>query len=557
MSSMQALLDRSAASFSEGAIVKGKIIDVRDKEVVIDIGYKSEGSISISEFPDPDTVHVGDEVEVMIERLEDDQGSVVISKEKADQKQNWQRIVRIQAEGGVVEGKVRAIVKGGLMVNVGCDGFLPASQIDIIPPKNLGQFLGQTITVKIVKLNEDRKNIVLSRREIIEEERSRKRSELLSRIQKGDTIRGTVKNITDFGAFIDLDGLDGLLHITDMSWNRLGHPSEMVKVGEELEVLILDIDFEKERVSLGLKQKTENPWEKIAERIPVGTRLKGKVTNLLPYGAFVEIEAGVEGLIHVSELSWTKRVARPSDVLKQGQEVEVAVLNVNPTDQKISLSLRALEPNPWDDVHLRFPVDRVVKGIVRNLTAYGAFVELEDGIDGMIHVSDMSWTRKVNHPSDILKKGEEIEAKVLEIDKVNQRISLGLKQLADDPWRSIEERFKIGDTVTGVISKIASFGAFVQLKDDIDGLVHISQISDERVEKVKDVLKQGQEVSARVIKVDRAERRIGLSIKAANYTLEQIEAERQVLDTIKPGEDLVTMGSAFDKLEEEYRPGQK
>lgn len=554
---MQALLDRVSASFTEGAIVKGKIIDVRDKEVVIDIGYKSEGSISISEFPDPDTVHVGDEVEVMIERLEDDQGTVVISKEKADQKQNWQRIVRIQEEGGVVEGKVRAIVKGGLMVNVGCDGFLPASQIDIIPPKNLGQFLGQTITVKIVKLNEDRKNIVLSRREIIEEERSRKRSELLSRIQKGDTIRGMVKNITDFGAFIDLDGLDGLLHITDMSWNRLGHPSEMVKVGEELEVLILDIDFEKERVSLGLKQKSENPWEKIAERIPVGTRLKGKVTNLLPYGAFVEIEAGVEGLIHVSELSWTKRVARPSDVLKQGQEVDVAVLNINPTDQKISLSLRQLEPNPWDDVHLRFPVDRVVKGIVRNLTAYGAFVELEDGIDGMIHVSDMSWTRKINHPSDLLKKGEEIEAKVLEIDKVNQRISLGLKQLADDPWRSIEERFKIGDTVTGVVSKIASFGAFVQLKDDIDGLVHISQISDERVEKVKDVLKIGQEVSARVIKVDRAERRIGLSIKAANYTLEQIEAERQVLDTIKPGEDLVTMGSAFDKLEEEYRPGQK
>jgi len=557
MSSMQALLDRSAASFAEGAIVKGKIIDVRDKEVVIDIGYKSEGSISISEFADPDTVHVSDEVEVMIERLEDDQGTVVISKEKADQKQNWQRIVRIQAEGGVVEGKVRAIVKGGLMVNVGCDGFLPASQIDIIPPKNLGQFLGQTITVKIVKLNEDRKNIVLSRREIIEEERSRKRAELLSRIQKGDTIRGMVKNITDFGAFIDLDGLDGLLHITDMSWNRLGHPSEMVKVGEELEVLILDIDFEKERVSLGLKQKTENPWEKIAERIPVGTRLKGKVTNLLPYGAFVEIEPGVEGLIHVSELSWTKRVARPSDVLKQGQEVDVAVLNVNPTDQKISLSLRQLEPNPWDDVHLRFPVDRVVKGIVRNLTAYGAFVELEDGIDGMIHVSDMSWTRKINHPSDLLKKGEEIEAKVLEIDKINQRISLGLKQLSDDPWRSIEERFKIGDTVTGVVSKIASFGAFVQLKDDIDGLVHISQISDERVEKVKDALKVGQEVSARVIKVDRAERRIGLSIKAANYTLEQIEAERQVLDTIKPGEDLVTMGSAFDKLEEEYRPGQK
>ncbi|MEZ5406085.1 MAG: 30S ribosomal protein S1 [Verrucomicrobiia bacterium] len=433
---------------------------------------------------------------------------------------------------------------------------MPGSQIDVILPKNLNQIVGTTIQVKIVKLNEDRKNAIISRREIIEEERSKKRSALFSTISKGSLIKGLVKNITDFGAFIDLDGVDGLLHITDMSWNRIQHPSELLKIGDEIEVKVLDIDLEKERLSLGLKQKTENPWEKVAERYTVGIKVQGTVSNLLPYGAFVKLEDGVEGLIHVSELSWTKRIARPSDVLKQGQEVEAVVISINPAEQKISLGVRQLEPNPWNEVHLKFPVGRSVKGIVRNLTAYGAFVELEDGIDGMIHVSDMSWTRKINHPSELLKKGDEIEAQVLEIDKVNQRISLGLKQLSEDPWKNIETLFKIGDMVTGKVTKITSFGAFVQLQHEIDGLVHISQISEERVEKVKDALKVGQEVTARVIKVDGTERRVGLSIKAANYTMEQLEAERLALDSIKPGEDLVTMGSAFDKLGEEYRPGQ-
>ncbi len=557
MSVMADLLSKSRRDFSEGTIVTGTVVELRDREVLVDIGYKSEGVIPRNEFEEPNAIQLGDEVKVLLERFENDEGIVVISKERADQRQNWERVVAAFNDTGIIEGKVRSVVKGGLIVGVGCDAFLPSSQVDIIPPKNLGQYLGQTLTLKIVKLNEERKNVVVSRREIIEEERARKRAELLSQIAKGATVTGTVKNLTDFGAFIDLDGLDGLLHITDMSWNRINHPSELLKVGQEIEVLVLDVDREKERVSLGLKQKSENPWEKIGDRLPVGSKVHGKVTNLLPYGAFVQIEPGIEGLIHVSELSWTKRIARPSDVLKVDQEIEAVVLSINTAEQKISLGVRQLEPNPWDNVHLKFPVGRTVKGVVRNLTAYGAFVELEDGIDGMIHVSDMSWTRKLSHPSDMLKKGQEVEAMVLEIDKVNQRISLGLKQLADDPWKNIEERFNIGSVVTGKISKIASFGAFVQLQDDIDGLVHISQISEDRVEKVKDVLKAGQEVTARIIKVDRTERRIGLSIKAADYSAEDFEKERQAFDTIKPGEDLVTMGSAFDKLEEDYRPGQK
>jgi len=436
------------------------------------------------------------------------------------------------------------------------EAFLPASQIDIIPPKNLKEFENQSIECKIVKLNEDRKNLVLSRREIIEAERAEKRAKLLGSIEKGSLVKGVIKNITDFGAFIDLDGLDGLLHITDISWSRLNHPSEILKIGQEIEVLVLEIDREKERVSLGLKQRSENPWEKIAEKFPVGFRLKGKVTSLVPYGAFVELEPGVEGLIHVSEISWTKRIARPSDVLSTGQEVDVAVTEVNPAEQKLSLSLRALEENPWDSIQEKYPIGSHVKGIVRNLTAYGAFVELEEGIDGMIHVSDLSWTRKINHPSETLKKGEEVEAQVLGIDKQNQRISLGIKQLANDPWSQIEKHYKVGDLVTGTVTKVASFGAFVQLADEIDGLVHISQISEERVAKVKDVLKIGQEVQARVIKVDKVERRIGLSIKAANYSPEQVEKESASFDSLRGSDMLGSMGDAFERAEEEFRPGE-
>jgi len=556
MSALKELIANSIKNYREGSIVKGTILEIRNREFLVDIGYKSEGVIPASEFDEPDQVEVGDEVEVLLERLENDEGMVVLSKEKAAQRQNWEKIVGVFKGDGLIKGKVRSVVKGGLMVNVGVEAFLPASQIDIVPPKDLQQFVNNTYDFKIVKINEDRKNVVLSRREIIEQERSDKRQTFLSGVNIGDKIVGTVKNITDFGAFVDLDGIDGLLHVTDMSWARLNHPAEILKVGQQLTVQVLDINKDKERVSLGLKQMQSNPWDKIEERFPVGQKVSGKVTNLMPYGAFVQIEDGVEGLIHVSELSWTKRIARPSDVLTLGQEVEAMVLGVNKDEQKISLGVRQLEPNPWDEIELRYMIGKQVKGKVRNMTAYGAFVELEEGIDGMIHVSDLSWTRKINHPSEMLKKGDDLEAVVLDIDKANQRISLGVKQLDNDPWKEIDGRFRIGDLVKGTVSKLTNFGAFIQLQDDIDGLVHISQISEDRVEKVKDVLKVGQEVEARVIKVDKAERRIGLSVKAANYSEEAIRKEAEAFDTLRPGEDMVGLDQAFQFAEDEYRPGQ-
>ena len=556
MSALQELIANSIKNYREGSIVKGTILEIRSREFLVDIGYKSEGVIPAAEFDEPDQVEVGDEVEVLLERLENDEGMVVLSKEKASQRQNWEKIVGVFKGDGLIKGKVRSVVKGGLTVNVGVEAFLPASQIDIVPPKDLQQFVGNIYDFKIVKINEDRKNVVLSRREIIEQERSDKRQAFLSGVTIGDKIVGTVKNITDFGAFIDLDGIDGLLHVTDMSWARLNHPAELIKVGQQLTVQVLDINKDKERVSLGLKQMQSNPWDRIEERFPVGRKVSGKVTNLMPYGAFVQIEDGVEGLIHVSELSWTKRIARPSDVLTLGQEIEAIVLGVNKEEQKISLGVRQLEPNPWDEIELRYMIGKQVKGKVRNMTAYGAFVELEEGIDGMIHVSDLSWTRKINHPSEMLKKGDELEAVVLDIDKANQRISLGVKQLDTDPWKEIDGRFRIGDLVKGTVSKLTNFGAFIQLQDDIDGLVHISQISEDRVEKVKDVLKVGQEVEARVIKVDKAERRIGLSVKAANYSEEALRKEAEVFDTLRPGEDMVGLDQAFQFAEDEYRPGQ-
>jgi small subunit ribosomal protein S1 len=557
MTEMQELIAKSLRDFKEGSIVKGRILEIRPREVLVDIGYKSEGVIPSSEFDDVEQVEVGDEVEVLLERLENEDGMVVLSKEKAAHKQNWDKIVKVFEGDGLIKGKVKAVVKGGLTVNIGVEAFLPGSQIDIVPPRDLQQFVGNTYDFKIVKINDERKNVVLSRREIIEQERAEKRSRFLETVQVGNTVKGTVKNLTDFGAFIDLDGMDGLLHITDMTWGRLTHPSELLKIGQEVDVVVLDINKEKERVSLGLKQTQRNPWDKIEERFPVGAKVHGKVTNLVPYGAFVEIEEGVEGLIHVSELSWTKRITRPSDVLTQGQEIEAVVLGVNKEEQKISLGVRQLDPNPWDAIEHRYALSSVVKGKIRNMTAYGAFVELEEGIDGMIHVSDLSWTRKINHPSEVLKKNDEVEAIVLDIDKVNQRISLGIKQLESDPWKEIDQKYKIGDLVNGKVTKLASFGAFVQLQDDIDGLVHISQLSEEHVAKVKDVLKVGQEVEARVIKVDKAERRIGLSIKAAHYSDEELRRETEAFDSLRPGEDMVGLEQAFQAAEEEYRPGDR
>ena len=551
-----ALIDQKFHTHRENSIVRGKIIEIRPQVVVVDIGAKSEGIIAISEFEDEE-INVGDEIEVLLEKLENDEGMVVLSKEKAAHKQNWDKIVKVYEDGGLVKGKVKSVVKGGLMVNVGVEAFLPGSQIDIIPPKDLNEYVGNVYEFKIVKVNDIRKNIVLSRREVIEAERAEQRAEFLESVKIGDKVEGLVKNITDFGAFIDLQGMDGLLHITDMSWGRINHPSEMLAIGQPLEVIILDVDKEKERVSLGLKQLQDNPWEAIDAKYPISSEVAGKITKLVPYGAFVELERGVEGLIHVSELSWTKRITRPSDVLSLDQDVKAVVLAINKDEQKISLGVRQLEPNPWDEVETRYPIGSTIKGEIRNLTPYGAFVELEDGIDGMIHVSDLSWTRKINHPSEILKKAEEVEAVVLEIDKTNQRISLGVKQLENDPWSEIDTRFKVGDLVKGTVAKIASFGAFVQLQDDIDGLVHISQLSEEHVGKVKDVVKVGDDVEARVIKVDKIERRIGLSIKAAEYSEEQLKKETAAFDALRPSSDLVGLEQAFNLATEEWRPGEE
>jgi small subunit ribosomal protein S1 len=546
------LAQTSLGLLKEGAIIPGVITEIRQNDVIVDIGAKAEAVIPASEFVDIGELQIGSTIDVLLEKLEDKSGNPVVSFDKAEQKKNWDNILTRFPEGSVASGRVRAKVKGGLIVNIGVDSFLPASHIDIQPPKNLDQYVGQTYDFKVLKINLDRKNIVLSRRELIEEQRTSKRRNLLDSIQPGQIRKGVVKNITDFGAFIDLDGMDGLLHITDMSWGRIAHPSEMVKQGEEVQVMIIEVNREKERVSLGLKQTTKNPWDDIEHKYPVGAKVHGKVVNLVPYGAFIEIEPGVEGLVHITEMSWTKRITKPSELLKVGQELDAVVLGIQKDDQKISLGLRQLEPNPWDMVRHNYPIGARVRGKVRNMTTYGAFIELEEGIDGMVHVSDMSWTRKVNHPTEVLKKGDEVDAIVLDVDPSQQRISLGMKQLAVDPWTDIDAFFKIGDVVQGKVTKITSFGAFVELKDNIDGLVHISQISEDRIDKVKDVLKPDQAVTARVIKIDRDERRLGLSIKAANYSSDQLAAETASYDALNrqsTGNDMMNLGDILDEAQ--------
>ena len=546
---MEEAMSQSQTSFVAGQIVKGTIIEIRSKEIMVDIGYKSEGSVPTNEFEDlEEELKIGDQVDVLIIQLEDREGMVVLSHEQAIFKQNWDNIRAICEEGGRIKGRIKAAVKGGLIVNIGVEAFLPSSQIDVNTPADLDGLVGQAFEFKVVKLNLERQNIVLSRRELLEEERSEQRAQLLGEMVPGDVRKGTVKNLTDFGAFIDLNGLDGLLHVTDMSWGRITHPSQLLIVGQELEVVVLDINKETERVSLGLKQKQENPWENIDDKYPIGEKVSGKVVNLMPYGAFVELEPGVEGLVHVTELSWTKRINKPSEVLKADDEIEAIVLGINRDEQKISLGVRQLDTNPWDLAQEKYPVGSKVTGKIRNLTSYGAFMGLEEGLDAMIHVSDISWTRKINHPSEVLKKGMEVEAEVLEVDRDNQRISAGMKQLAEDPWETIDNYYKVGDLVKGKVSKLASFGAFVGLEHDIDGLVHISQVSEERIDKIKNALKVDEEVNARVIKIDRADRRIGLSIKAANYSQEQLKEEEAVLDSLKPGEDLVALQHAFDTI---------
>ena len=553
-----------APALKRGSIVKGVVSAIRGNEVILDIGYKAPGILSASEFKDTD-IAVGSEYDVLITNLEGNDGMVELSKSKADEQLRWKALLEKYTEGCVLNGLLKERVRGGFIVSVdGIEAFLPGSQLEIDPVREPDSYIGQTLEFKLIKISHERRNLILSRRELLEERLADQKRDLLASIQIGQHRMGRVKNITDFGAFIDLNGLDGLLHITDMSWGRVKHPSEVVKVGQELEVVILDVDLNRDRVSLGLKQIQANPWEGVEERYPVGSRIRGKVVNLVPYGAFIEIEPGIEGLVHVSEFSWTKRIARASDVLQIGDEVDVVVLSINSVDQKIALGIRQTEANPWDTVQDRYPVGSRVKGKVRNFTSYGAFVEIEDGIDGMIHVSDMSWTRKINHPSEMLQKGQEVETVVIEVDPANQRISLGLKQASDDPWHTIASRYQIGQLVKGKVSKIASFGAFVELEDGVDGLVHISQISSDHVEKVKDALKVGQEVEARIVRIDSDERRIGLSIKAVDMDEAQIaelskEISAQPTD-LKPGENLVGLAAAFEDAfaqSEEWQPGAK
>ena len=540
------LAESKIEQLKEGSVITGTVMEIRPTEVVIDFGGKAEGAIPAHEFLDLSELEIGSDIEVFLERLEDRDGNPQLSFDKAEQKKNWEKIVNTCEEGSVITGRVRSKVKGGLVVNIGVDAFLPSSQVDIQAPKNLDQFVGQTFDFKVVKINRERKNIVVSRRELIEERRQDKKREILTGIKPGETRRGMVKNITDYGAFIDLDGLDGLLHITDMSWGRISHPSEMVKTGEEITVCIIEVDQKRERVSLGLKQLSSNPWEDIEGKFPINAKVRGKVVNLVPYGAFVELEEGVEGLVHVTEMSWTKRITKPGEVLSVGDEVDAVVLGIQKEDQKISLGLRQLDVNPWDMATHNYPPGARVRGKIRNLTSYGAFLELEEGIDGMVHVSDMSWTRKINHPSEMVKKGDEVDAIVLEVDIDNQRISLGMKQLTDDPWEEIDRLYRMGDVVSGKVARVAGYGAFIELDHDIDGLVHISQISEERIEKVKDYLKEGEEVKARVIKIDKDERRIGLSIKAADYDEDALAKEVAAYD--ESGEDLTTsLGDLLDE----------
>lgn len=548
---MGALLEQAGtdSAFTKGKIVHGKVAAKRQDGALIDIGYKAEGFIPATEFIKFDDVQVGDEIDVYLEEIENRQNMPSLSLEKANSMKAWTRITTEYGEGYIVKGIMRHRVKGGLMVDVeGFPAFLPGSQLDVGPVRNMDDFIGQELEVKIIKINLERRNIVVSRRELLLESLRESRGKLMSEMAVNDVRNGIVKNITDFGAFIDLGGVDGLLHITDISWKRISHPSEVLQVGQEIEVVVIGIDKDKERVSLGLKQKTRNPWEDVVEKYPKGSKLTGKVVNLMPYGAFIEIETGVEGLIHVSEMSWTKRVNKASDVLNIGDEVEAVVLEIERENRKISLGLRQKERNPWEVLAEKYPVGKHIVGKVRNMTNYGAFVEIENDIDGMIHVSDMSWTRKINNPNEILKAGQEVEVVILEINAEQQRISLGLKQVESDPWSNIDELYKVGDVVKGKVTKIAQFGAFVELSNKIDGLIHISQLSRERVEKVKDVLKIGDEVEARVIKVDNAERRIGLSIKAVtdNFNEEQLKAaEAEFTAAFTPGKDIVDVGEVF------------
>ena len=510
-------------------IVEGTIIRIDDEFVLVDVGYKSEGMIPRNEWEpeDPDQPEVGQVIRVLVEDVEDstgwldDRGMIVLSKRKAEKIEKWMKVMETVHEGDVVSGLVTRKIKGGLLVDIGVNVFLPASQVDIRRPHDIGEYIGKTIECMVLKIDEARRNIVVSRRSLIESQRAEKKAELLKKLEVGQSRKGIVKNIADFGAFVDLGGIDGLLHITDMSWGRINHPSELVKIDDELEVMVLHIDYEKEKIALGLKQRQASPWENVAAKYPVASVVKGTVVNVMSYGAFVKLEDGIEGLVHISEMSWTKRISHPSELVNIDDVIEVVVLRIDEQKQEISLGMKQTQSNPWEKVSDKYPTGSMVKGKVRNLTNYGAFIEIEEGIDGLLHVSDMSWTRKISHPSELVEKGQEVECKVLSVDQERRRIALGLKQLEEDPWSTdIPNRYQQGQLVKGKVTKITNFGVFVGLEDGLEGLLHISELSDQKVENPQDVVNVGDEIEVKVLRVDTEERKIGLSRKRVEWAEE-------------------------------------
>jgi small subunit ribosomal protein S1 len=521
------------STLAVNSVLQGRVLRVDDEFVLVDVGYKSEGHIPRNEWDEGEPApQVGDIVKVLLEEFEDGQleeqrGLITLSKRKARRIEDWLRVMESVKENDVVTGYVTRKIKGGLLVDIsGVNVFLPASQVDIRRPADIGDYCGRAIQCLVLKIDEARRNIVVSRRALIEQERAERKKQLMETLEVGQVRRGIVKNIADFGAFVDLGGIDGLLHITDMSWGRIGHPSEMVSIDQEIEVQVLHIDREREKIALGMKQRTASPWAKVADKYPVGTVCKGTVVNVMSYGAFVKLEDGVEGLVHISEMSWTKRVSHPSELVKPGDDVEVVVLAINKEKQEISLGMKQTQQNPWEKVAADYPPGAIVKGVVRNLTNYGAFIEIDDGIDGLLHVTDMSWTRKVTHPSEMVEKGQEIECKVLSVDQQRRRIALGLKQMNDDPWTTdIPGRYKAGDVVKGTITKITNFGVFVGLEDGLEGLLHISELSEDKIENAEEVVKVGDPIEVKILRVDTDDRKIGLSKKRVGWSAEREAAE--------------------------------
>ena len=524
----ETLFEESLRTVKPGEVVKGRVVGITSTHVLIDVGYKSEGGIPIQEFSDRHgnlQVKVGDEVDVFFDSSEGENGGIVLSRERAENIKLWEEIEKAYNEGLGIEGRIVGKVKGGFRVDVGVPGFLPGSHVDIRPSRNLDRFIGTTDRFVILKYNRARGNVVLSRRALLEKERDSLKKEILKVLEEGVILEGTVKNITGYGAFVDLGGIDGILHISDMSWGRINHPSEVVHVGEKLKVVVLKFDPEKERISLGIKQLTPDPWHTVAEKYPVGSRVQGKVISLMDYGAFVELESGIEGLIHISEMSWTKKVSHPSKILQVGQTVEVVVLNVDPSHRRISLGLKQVMANPWETAKEKYPVGSVVKGPVRNITDFGIFVGIEEGIDGLVHISDLHWSKKIKHPSELYKKGDLVEARVLGVNVENERFSLGIKQLTPDPWKVIAERYPAGSKVKGQVTSVPDFGVFVRIDEGVEGLIHVSQLSVERIDKPSSLYKVGDEVEAEVINIDVNERKIGLSIRALRKTEERQEME--------------------------------